>query len=221
MKVLMINGSSNKNGCTYTALQEVATTLEKEGVEVEIIQLGNLSLRDCSGCFGCKDTGKCVFEDLVNEVIEKAKTCDGFIFGTPVYYGHPTGRILSFLDRAFFAGHKAFEYKPGSSVIISRRSGMTASFDVMNKYFTINNMPVVSSQYWNNVYGLIPEDVQYDLEGLQSMRTLGRNMAWLLKCIEMGKHNGLNAPQDVETRVHTNFVDNPNNYLNATMHGTK
>lgn len=221
MKVLMINGSSNKKGCTYTALQEVASTLEKEGVEVEIIQLGNLSLRDCSGCFGCKDTDKCVFEDLVNEVIEKAKSCDGFIFGTPVYYAHPTGRILSFLDRAFFAGHKAFEYKPGASVIIARRAGTTASFDVMNKYFTINNMPIVSSQYWNNVYGLVPEDVQYDLEGLQSMRTLGRNMAWMLKCIDLGKQHGISAPCGFEERVHTNFVDNPNNYLNAAMHSTE
>jgi len=217
MKVLMINGSSNKKGCTYTALKEVSNTLEREGVEVEIIQLGNLSLRDCSGCFGCKDTGKCVFDDLVNEVIEKAKTCDGFIFGTPVYYAHPTGRILSFLDRAFFAGHKAFEYKPGASVIISRRSGTTASFDVMNKYFTINNMPIVSSQYWNNVYGLVPDDVQYDLEGLQTMRTLGRNMVWMLQCIELGKQHGIHAPQGMEKQVFTNFVDSPNNYLNEAI----
>jgi len=221
MKVLMINGSSNRKGCTYTALQEVAGILEKENIEIEIIQLGNLSLRDCSGCFGCKDTGKCVFDDLVNEVIEKAKTCDGFIFGTPVYYAHPTGRILSFLDRAFFAGHQAFEYKPGASVIISRRSGTTASFDVMNKYFTINNMPVVPSQYWNNVHGLLPEDVPYDLEGLQTMRTLGRNMAWLLKCISLGKENGLNVPKSNEHRAHTNFVDNPETYLKANMQGAE
>jgi len=207
MKVLIINGSANRKGCTYAALQEVAGILEKENIETEVVQLGNLSLRDCSGCFGCKDTGKCVFDDLVNEVIEKAKTCDGFIFGTPVYYGHPTGRILSFLDRAFYAGNKAFAYKPGASVVIARRSGTTASFDVLNKYFTINNMPIVSGQYWNNVYGRQAEDVLYDLEGLQNMRTLARNMAWLLKCIEMGKANGLNAPKNSETRIFTNFIN--------------
>lgn len=208
MKVLLINGSSNQNGCTYTALNEVATTLEKEGVETEILQLGNKPLRDCCGCLGCKNTGKCVFDDdMVNEIIEKAKTFDGFIFGTPVYYAHPTGRILSLLDRVFFAGSSSFAYKPASAIVSARRAGTTASFDVLNKYFTINNMPVVSSQYWNNVHGHKPEDVQKDLEGLQIMRTLGRNMAWLLKCIELGKQNGINKPENVEERVRTNFIN--------------
>lgn len=208
MKVLMINGSSNKNGCTYTALKEVATILETENIETEILQLGNLSLRDCCGCLSCKNKtiGKCVFDDIVNEVIEIAKTCDGFVFGTPVYYAHPTGRILSLLDRAFYAGGYAFAYKPASAVVSARRSGTTATFDVMNKYFTINSMPIVSSQYWNNVHGYKAEDVQKDLEGLQTMRTLGRNMAWLLKCIELGAQNGLPKPEDLEDRIRTNFI---------------
>lgn len=210
MKVLLINGSSNKNGCTYTALNEVATILEKESIETEILQLGNDPLRDCCGCLSCKNKTieKCVFDDdIVNKVIEKAKTFDGFVFGTPVYYAHPTGRILSLLDRVFFAGSSAFAYKPASAVVSARRAGTTASFDVMNKYFTINNMPIISSQYWNNVHGHKPEDVQKDLEGLQIMRTLGRNMAWLLKCIELGKQNGLVKPENVEERVRTNFIE--------------
>lgn len=209
MKVLLINGSSNKNGCTFTALNEVAATLEKEKIETEILQLGNLPLRDCCGCRVCKNqsTGKCVFnDDIVNEVIEKAKTCDGFVFGSPVYYAHPTGRILSLLDRVFFAGGSTFAYKPGAAIVSARRAGTTASFDVLNKYFTINNMPVVSSQYWNNVHGSAPEDVQKDLEGLQVLRTLGRNMAWLLKCIELGSQNGLVKPENAEERVWTNFI---------------
>jgi len=209
MKVLLINGSSNQKGSTYSALNEVAAALEKEGIETEILNIGNIELRDCCGCRVCKTekTGKCVFEnDIVNEIIEKAKNCDGFIFGSPVYYAHPTGRILSLLDRVFFAGGDNFAYKPGAAVVVARRSGTTASFDVINKYFTINNMPVVSSQYWNNVHGLVPEDVPGDIEGLQTMRTLGRNMAWLLKCIELGKQNGLNRPDNGEI-IYTNFID--------------
>lgn len=207
MKVLLINGSSNQNGCTYTALNEVATTLEKEGVETELLQLGNVPIRDCCACYCCKDTGKCVFDDdIVNEIIEKAKDFDGFVFGSPVYYAHPTGRILSLLDRVFFAGGSAFAYKPASAIVSARRAGTTASFDVLNKYFTINNMPVVSSQYWNNVHGHSQEDVKKDFEGLQVMRTLGRNMAWLLKCIELGKQNDIVKPENIEERVRTNFI---------------
>ena len=183
MKVLLLNGSSNKNGCTFTALSEAAKTLNQEGIETEIFQLGNPEIRDCCGCQACRKLGKCVFEDgLVNEFIEKAREADGFIFGTPVYYAHPSGRILSFLDRAFYAGKDAFEFKPGAAVASARRSGTTASFDVLNKYFTINNM-----------------------EGLQVMRTLGRNMAWLLKCIEYGKQNGIERPQ-LEEKIYTNFI---------------
>ena len=205
MKVLLVNGSSHKQGCTYTALSEAAKTLNEEGIETEIFQLGNPEIRDCCGCQACKTTGKCVFDDIVNEFIEKAKTADGFIFGTPVYYAHPSGRLLSFLDRAFYAGGYAFAYKPGAAVASARRSGTTASFDVLNKYFTIANMPVVSSNYWNNIHGNASEQAMQDLEGLQVMRNLGRNMAWILKCIELGKQNGI-SPNSPEERIYTNFI---------------
>ncbi len=206
MKVLLVNGSSHKTGCTYTALNEVAKTLNKEGIETEIIQLGNCELRDCCGCNECHKLGKCVFDDgYVNEFIDEAKTADGFVFGTPVYYAHPSGRILSFLDRVFYAGSYAFAFKPGASIASARRSGTTASFDVLNKYFTIANMPIVSSIYWNNIHGRIADDAKQDLEGLQTMRTLGRNMAWMLKCIESGKQNGIARPE-LEDRIITDFI---------------
>lgn len=207
MKVLLLNGSSNKNGCTFTALSEVASALNNEGIETEIFQLGNCEIRDCCGCGACKKgLGKCVFEDgLVNEFIEKAKSSDGFVFGTPVYYAHPSGRILSFLDRAFYAGKSAFEFKPGAAIASARRSGTTASFDVLNKYFTINNMPVISSGYWNNIHGHVAEDALKDLEGLQVMRTLGRNMAWILKCVEHGRQNGITRPEK-EEQIYTSFI---------------
>ena len=205
MKVLLVNGSSHKQGCTYTALNEAAKTLNDEGIETEIFQLGNPEIRDCCGCQACKTSGKCVFDDIVNDFIEKAKTADGFIFGTPVYYAHPSGRLLSLLDRAFYAGGYAFAYKPGAAVASARRSGTTASFDVLNKYFTIANMPVVSSNYWNNIHGNAPEQAMQDLEGLQIMRNLGRNMAWILKCIELGKQNGI-SPNSPEERIYTNFI---------------
>ncbi len=205
MKVLLVNGSSHKQGCTYTALSEAAKTLNDEGIETEIFQLGNPEIRDCCGCQACKTTGKCVFDDIVNDFIEKAKNADGFIFGTPVYYAHPSGRLLSLLDRAFYAGGYAFAYKPGAAVASARRSGTTASFDVLNKYFTIANMPVVSSNYWNNIHGNASEQAMQDLEGLQIMRNLGRNMAWILKCIELGKQNGI-SPNSPEERIYTNFI---------------
>jgi multimeric flavodoxin WrbA len=210
MKVLLINGSPHKKGSTSIALNEVSTTLEKEGLETETICLGNTAIRDCTGCFTClnKNLGKCVFDDdIVNKIIEKAKTCDGFIFGTPVYYAHPTGMILSLLDRVFFAGNAEFAFKPAAGIAVARRSGTTASFDVMNKYFSHYNMPIVSSQYWNNAHGRGPEDVPKDLEGMQTMRTLAKNMAWLLKCIEIGKQNGINKPE-LEQRISTNFINN-------------
>ncbi len=207
MKVLMINGSCNKNGCTYTALSEIAKVLNEENIETEIIQTGNAPIRDCIGCGACRKTGNgCVFkDDIVNEIIEKAKSADGFIFGTPVYYAHPSGRILSLLDRVFYAGGANFAYKPGAAVTSARRSGTTASFDVLNKYFTICNMPVISSNYWNNVHGNTPDEVRQDLEGLQVMRNLGCNMAWLLKSIEVGKNAGITMPVQ-EERIYTNFV---------------
>lgn len=206
MKVLLVNGSAHKKGCTYTALCELAKSLNDEGVETEIFQVGNDAVRECIGCYACLKQGKCVFDDdIVNDFVDKAKEFDGFVFGSPVYYAHPSGRILSLLDRAFFSGAAAFAYKPACAVVSARRSGTTASFDVLNKYFTDNNMPVVTANYWNNVHGWTPEDVQKDAEGLQTMRLLGKNMAWLLKCIELGKQNGLSYPVE-EEKIMTNFI---------------
>ena len=205
MKVLLLNGSAHLHGCTFTALSEIAKTLNEQGVETEIFQLGNPELKDCSGCGSCKKLGKCVIDDVVNEFVEKAKNCDGFVFGTPVYYAHPSGRILSFLDRAFYSGKAVFQFKPACAIASARRAGTTASFDILNKYFTISNMPVVSANYWNNIHGFVAEDAMQDLEGLQVMRTLGRNMAWLLKCIELGKENGVDRPE-LEEKILTSFI---------------
>ena len=205
MKVLLLNGSAHEEGCTFTALSEIANVLNKEGIETEIFQLGNPALKDCSGCGACKKIDKCVIDDVVNEFVEKARECDGFIFGTPVYYAHPSGRILSFLDRAFYSGKTAFQFKPACAISSARRAGTTASFDVLNKYFTISNMPIVSAGYWNNIHGRVADDAKQDLEGLQVMRTLGRNMAWLLKCIELGKQNNINSPE-LEEKILTDFI---------------
>ena len=205
-KVLLINGSGNEAGCTHTALTEVAEALEKEGITTEIIQLGKDPIRDCIGCGACGKLGKCVFDDdLVNQVHEKALEADGFVFGTPVYYAHPSGRILSFLDRLFYSGGGAFAFKPGAAVASARRAGTTASLDVLNKYFTIARMPVISSNYWNMVHGNSPEEVMQDLEGLQIMRGIGQNMAWMIKCIEAGKAAGITYPQ-TEQKIKTNFI---------------
>lgn len=205
-KVLLLNGSCNENGCTFTALSEVAEALNREGIETEIFQLGKEAQRDCIGCGACAKLGHCVFDDdKVNTFVEKAKEADGFVFGTPVYYAHPSGRVLSFLDRAFYSGKAAFAFKPGAAVASARRAGTTASLDVLNKYFTISNMPVVSSSYWNMVHGNKPEEVKQDLEGLQVMRGIGQNMAWLLRCIEAGKLAGVERPQG-EQKVKTNFI---------------
>mgnify|MGYP001661082697 FL=1 len=207
MKVLLINGSSRKEGCTFTALTEVAKSLEMNGIDTEIIHLGANAIRDCVGCCACKgnDNG-CIFkDDIVNEIIEKAKTADGFIFGSPVYYAHPSGRILSLMDRLFYAGARHFAFKPAAAIVSARRAGTTASIDAITKHFTINQMPVVSSNYWNMVHGNSPDDVKQDLEGLQIMRVLGENMAWLLKCIETGKNTGINPPQ-TEKKIWTNFI---------------
>lgn len=207
MKVLMVNGSSKPNGCTATALQEIAKVLREEGIDSEIVCLGGGPLRDCIGCLGCmKLDGQCAFnDDCINEILEKAKTCDGFIFGTPVYYAHPSGRVLSALDRLFYAGKKYFMHKPGAAIASARRAGTTASIDALNKYFTIAEMPVVSSSYWNMVHGNKPEEVLQDAEGLQVMRNLGRNMAWLLKCLEAGRNTGVAVPVN-EYDNKTNFI---------------
>ncbi len=207
MKVLLVNGSSNLKGCTYTTLSEVAGVLEQNGIETEFVQLGNGPIRDCIGCGACRNNGGvCAFnEDDVNAFIQKAKEADGFVFGSPVYYAHPSGRLLSFMDRAFFAGKKNFAYKPAAAVVSARRAGTTGSVDVITKHFTVSNMPVVSSNYWNMVHGSKPEDVRQDLEGMQTMRNLGLNMAWMLKCIEAGKKAGVPLPV-AEEKIWTNFI---------------
>lgn len=208
MKVLMINGSSNRNGCTFTALSEVASVLKEEGIESEIFQLGAMPVRDCIGCMKCREinTARCIFnDDAVNSIIRKAENANGFIFGTPVYYAHPSGRLISVLDRVFFAGGKVFSFKPAAAVASARRAGTTASLDVLNKYFMINRMPVVSSSYWNMVHGNTPEDVRKDKEGLQTMRNLGQNMAWLIKALSLAQKEGLIPPQN-ELTERTNFI---------------
>ena len=204
MKVLLVNGSPRSNGCTNEALTEVARALSEEGIDTEMIFIGNEALPDCIACRKCSEIGRCVFNDAVNEFVEKAKTVDGFVFGSPVYYAHPSGRLLTFMDRAFYSGGKYFSFKPAAAVLSARRAGTTASFDVINKYFTICSMPVVSSTYWNHVYGAQPEDVAEDKEGLMTMYNIGKNMAWMLKCIELGKANGLEHPEN--EKVLTNFT---------------
>jgi len=207
MKVLLFNGSANEHGCTFTALSKVAERLNANDIETEIIQIGKNPVRDCIGCKACKKNGgTCVFkDDIVNEIIEKAKSADGFVFGSPVYYAHPSGRLLSFMDRVFYAGGAAFAYKPAAAVVSARRAGTTASLDVITKHFTINKMPIVSSNYWNMVHGNKPEEVLQDLEGMQIMQVLGDNMAWLLKCIHAGKNAGIDHPQGPE-KIFTNFI---------------
>lgn len=205
MKVLMINGSCNEQGCTYTALSEVAKVLNNEGIETEIIQLGKAAYRDCIGCGACRKlNNRCVFnDDIINQIIEKAEKADGFVFGSPVYYAHPSARLQAVLDRVFYAGSSVFAFKPGAAVVSARRAGTTALLDVINKYFTISKMPVVSSSYWNNVHGISAEQVSEDKEGLQTMRN--HNMAWMLKCIEKAKNNGIELPR-VESGERTNFI---------------
>lgn len=206
MKVLLFNGSPRANGCTFTALSEIAKTLNGENIETEILQIGNKPVQDCIGCNGCAGKGKCVFNyDCVNEWVERAKSADGFIFGTPVYYAHPSGRILSAMDRLFYAGGAYFEHKPAAVIASARRAGTTATLDTVSKHFGIAQMPVISSTYWNMVHGNTPEETLRDLEGMQTMKNIARNMAWILKCIEAGKKSGISAPQ-AETSARTNFI---------------
>ena len=207
MKVLLLNGSSRPQGCTYTALRVIADSLEATGIESEILFLGNEPVRDCTACGTCRTApGRCVFDDdIVNEIIAKAEMSDGFVFGTPVYYAHPSGRILSVLDRAFYAGKTAFIHKPAAAIASARRAGTSATLDVLQKYFTISQMPIVSSTYWTMVHGSKPEDVLQDTEGLQTMRNLAANMAWMLRCIEAGRSMGIQPPQ-AESGARTNFI---------------
>lgn len=206
MKVLLVNGSPHKEGCTYTALKEVAGALEKNGVETEIMWLGVDALAGCIGCGSCARTGEgCFRKDVVNEFVEKAGAADGYIFGSPVHYAAASGALTSFMDRAFYSGGKVMSGKPAAAVVSCRRGGASAAFDQINKYFTINCMPVVGSQYWNQVHGGSPEEVVKDEEGMQTMRTLGNNMAWLLKCIEAGKEKGIDFPER-EPVIRTSYI---------------
>lgn len=210
MKVLLINGSPHKEGCTYTALTEVSKTLNEEGIETEIFWVGTKPISGCIACKTCATKGKCVFEDTVNEFVEKAKTADGFIFGTPVHYAAASGAITSFMDRSFYSascGGKGdyFRYKPAATVISARRAGTTATYDQLNKYFGITEMPIISTRYWNMVHGTKPEEVLKDEEGMQAMRILGRNMAYYLKCIEAGRKLGVEMPKREQT-IFTNFI---------------
>jgi Multimeric flavodoxin WrbA len=205
MNVLLINGSPHKNGCTYTALSEVAEQLNLSGIETTMFHIGSEPIRDCTACRGCAKTGVCIYrDDPVNECISLAKQADGIVVGSPVYYAGPSGALCALLNRMFFMKHGLYAYKPAAAVVSCRRGGASASFDRLNKYFTIANMPVVSSKYWNAVHGNTPDEVRQDLEGMQVMRTLGRNMAWLLKCIEAGKDT-IPCPEQ-EPPVATNFI---------------
>lgn len=205
MKVLLVNGSPHAKGCTYTALEEIANTLEKNGIESEIFQTGNKPIQGCIGCMSCKKTGHCFNQDIVSDFLEKAEKADGYVFGSPVHYAAASGSITSFMDRAFYSGGSKLAGKPAAAIVSCRRGGASSAFDQLNKYFTINCMPIVSSQYWNQVHGSTPEEVKQDEEGLQTMRTLANNMAWLLKCIEAGKEKGVSFPER-EPFIRTNFI---------------
>ncbi|MDD4820192.1 MAG: flavodoxin family protein [Flavobacteriales bacterium] len=206
MKVLLINGSPHPHGCTYTALKEIADELGKRNIDTEIFHTGNKPVMSCMACGKCKATHRCIYDnDVVNTMIEKAEKADGFIFGSPVHYAAPSGMITAVLGRAFYAARPAFTYKPAASVVSARRAGTTAAYDQLNKFIGITEMLMVPSQYWNMVHGMTPEDVKKDEEGLQIMRTLGRNMAWMLNILDLAKKNGVETPCE-EPRQSTNFI---------------
>lgn len=203
MKVIMINGSPHENGTTFRALNEVARELKNNGVDSEIITVGNCQVVGCDVCGACAKLGKCVKDDIVNTLIEKIENADGLIVGSPVYYASLNGSLKALLDRLFFA-KKSFAYKPATAVAVARRAGTTATLDIINKYFMINNMPIVSSQYWNMVFGSNSAQAEQDEEGLQTMRVLAKNMAWLIKSIKCAKENGISLPEE-EKHIRTNF----------------
>ena len=204
-KVLLLNGSPRAKGCTAVALQEMISVFTTEGIETELIQVGNKDIRGCIVCGSCMKTGKCVLNDLVNEVAPKFEAADGLVIGSPVYYASPNGTILSFMDRLFYSTHFSKHMKVGAAVVSARRGGNTASFDVLNKYFTISGMPVASATYWNQVHGFTAEDVKKDLEGLQTMRNLARNMSFMIRAIADAKEKyGL---PEMEHSAFTSFPD--------------
>lgn len=208
MKVLLVNGGPHKNGCTYTALTEIEKELNKEGIDTEIFWIGVKPISGCIACGNCYKNGKCVFNDVVNEFAEKCKEADGFIFGTPVHYASASGAISSFMDRLFyskFSNSELFRLKPAAAIVSARRAGTTVTYDQLNKYFGMNQMPIISSRYWNMVHGSTPEEVRQDEEGMQIMRILGKNMAYFLKCQEAGRKAGIKLPEQ-EVTMFTNFI---------------
>lgn len=210
LKVLMFNGSPNKEGCTYTALQEISKTLQKENIETKIFHVGKDAIASCRACGACTNLGKCIIDDKVNEFVELAKDFDGFVIGSPVHYASSSGATVAFLDRAFYSASRSgrgyiFSHKPATAIASARRAGTTSTLDQLNKYFTINQMLLVSGRYWNMVHGKNPDEVRKDIEGLQNMRFLARNLAWIIKCIDIAKLSGLNLPTQEEV-IHTNFI---------------
>ena len=205
MKVLLVNGSPHKEGCTYTALHEVENVLNKHGIDTELLYLGTKPVAGCIACKDCFKTGHCFRDDVVRDIQERLQEFDGIVLGSPVYYSQPTGQIVSFCQRLFYCKGADMAGKLGASVVSCRRGGASATFEQLNQFFTICNMPVVSSQYWNSVHGNIPDEVRKDEEGLQTMRALGENMAWLLRCIKAGKEHGISQPE-YEPLLRTNFI---------------
>ena len=204
MNVLLVNGSPNKEGCTYTALCEIVTALEKNGIDTEIFHIGTNPVMGCVACRKCQSIGKCALDDdICNELAAKIAAADGLIIGSPVYFSGPNGALCAILDRVFYSSKDKFRHKPAAAIVSCRRGGASAAFDRLNKYFTISQMPLATSQYWNSVHGFTPEDVRRDLEGLQIMRTLANNMAWMLKNIEAGNP----PPAQEEERMFTSFPD--------------
>lgn len=204
MKVLMLNGSPHAEGNTYIALHEMEMIFEQEGIETEILHIGNKDIRGCIGCNACAKVGKCVFQDLVNETVAKFEACDGLVVGSPVYYASANATLVAFLTRLFYSTHFDKTMKVGASVVAARRGGLSSTFDELNKFFTISGMPVASGQYWNSIHGRGPGEAVQDLEGLQSMRTLARNMSFLMKSIALGKETyGL---PEREPFQRTNFI---------------
>ncbi len=204
MKVLMINGSPHAKGNTYTALHEMEKIFAENSVETEILHIGNQVVRGCIACYSCVKNGKCVFDDIVNEIAPKLEACDGLVIGSPVYYASANATLIAFLDRLFYSTHFDKTMKVGASVVAARRGGLSATFDELNKFFTIAGMPIASSQYWNSIHGREPGEAQQDAEGLQTMRTLARNMTFLMKSIALGKE-AYGLPEK-EPFQRTNFV---------------
>ena len=205
MKVLLVNGSPHKNGSTYVALREVETALNNEGIETSIVWLGTEAISGCLACGYCSRNGKCVKNDIVNEFAQRAKNADGFVFGTPVHFASASGAITSFLDRVFYSASGSLRHKPAAVITVARRGGTTAAYDQLIKYPAYAEMPIISSNYWNMVYGAVASDVSEDKEGMQTMRILGKNMAYFIKCIEAGKKAGINLPEPEKKEI-TNFI---------------